>query len=200
MTRAITLIIAALAFVGCQEGSGLEQAPADQHAAPGEQLAVVDAKCADLAEQFKALSEQIAKLRLQLAIAAKMIAEAEAEQPVRKDFESDESFAAAFATHQAKVVPAKHNVANLDAHFKSLVEQDKALRDKAANAGCKEIPPPKPSGDSTSVRGGAVSAKPLGMLPSVGSGEPTPTTLTPEQQAAKLKQTGAASGDGSDDD
>ncbi|MBW2276049.1 MAG: hypothetical protein JRF63_01075 [Deltaproteobacteria bacterium] len=188
MTRTITLIIAALALVGCQEGSGLEEAPEGQGEdgadieqasalsgagvssvadAPSKeqlasaQLAAKSAMCADMAEQHKALLEQIKAVQQQQSNAARMMAELEAQQPVRKGFEDDETYHKALATHRAKVDAAKHKVAYLDAQLASLVDKEKELHDKMAKAGCKDIPPPpkpSPAPGGTSASGSASSS------------------------------------------
>lgn len=203
MTRTITLIIAAsaLALTCCQEGTGLEEAPEDQgeegadiekasglssvgvnlataskEQGAGDQLAAQRASCADLAEQHKVLSEQIAKIRLQQANAAKMMAALEARQPDRESFDDDATYEKAHAAHQAKVDAAQHKVANLDAQLESMEDQEQALRDKMVKAGCADIPEsPEPSKGSTVDKVPAKISGAQQALPSIGSGEPVPS-------------------------
>lgn len=182
MTRTITLIIAAVAlvFAGCQEGSGLEEAPADQGEegadiekasgllsgalssvadAPSKeqlesaQLAAKSAKCADLAEQLKALVEQVKNLRAQQANAAKLLAAHEASKPVQKDYRDDRDFQKVYDEYQVRSEALQFKVENLDKQLKALVGEEQSLRAQMVKAGCKDIPEtPKPSLDATSVK------------------------------------------------
>ena len=105
----------------------------------GDQLAAAAKVCASLAEQLKALLEQIESVEQQRVNADKMLADLRSSEPVRGNFESDEAYDAARSEFQAKLDAARQKVANLDAQLKKLRDQETTIRAKMKAAGCGKV-------------------------------------------------------------